>query len=161
MKIFLATLKEGVPVPVQAEYNASELDLEFVDLKYTCPLKLEGSVEKGPDVLTFQGCLTSEVKHICGRCLKEVNEPFQEPFNLYYETQGKDEIDTLEDLREVLILNHGIAYLCKEDCLGICPQCGTNRNENPCQCEEKTISNKVFSSLKKLWQKSKEDKKNG
>jgi len=29
--------------------------------------------------------------------------------------------------------------LCRPDCRGLCPQCGADRNTEPCRCEERTI----------------------
>lgn len=38
-------------------------------------------------------------------------------------------------LREQFVLAIPFAPLCREDCKGLCPQCGTDRNTAPCQCE--------------------------
>ncbi|MCG8421596.1 MAG: DUF177 domain-containing protein [Proteobacteria bacterium] len=38
-------------------------------------------------------------------------------------------------LREQLILAVPFAPLCREDCQGLCPQCGANRNCESCACE--------------------------
>ena len=37
-------------------------------------------------------------------------------------------------LRDTVLLELPLAPLCAETCLGLCPQCGTNWNESPCQC---------------------------
>ena len=74
MKLRLAEYKEGVEVAVEQEYNPADLDLEFVDLKYVGPLKLEGTVDKGEDTLSFRGHLTGNIEHICGRCLQPIKD---------------------------------------------------------------------------------------
>jgi uncharacterized protein len=33
-----------------------------------------------------------------------------------------------------LVLGLPLKPLCREECLGFCPQCGKNRNEGPCGC---------------------------
>src|SRR5438309_1375159 len=137
MKIHLPSFKENASVEVHEEYDPKPLDLEFVDLKYRKPLRLEGTVEKGPEALTFRGHLTSEVEKICGRCLKSIDFPIDQPFELFYEIKGLEDIDTTDDLREVLILNHGLSFVCREDCKGLCPHCGINLNEQQCECEKK------------------------
>lgn len=38
-------------------------------------------------------------------------------------------------LREQFVLAVPFAPLCREDCAGLCPQCGTNKNTGACQCE--------------------------
>lgn len=134
MKIAVARLREGHPEKVHQTYDPKALDLEFVDLRYAAGLVLDGSVEKTMNVLTFRGKMTSRVLHICGRCLKEVGEEIDRPFELVYDVKGREEVDTLDDLREILILDHPIRYLCDEDCRGLCPQCGADLNEGPCSC---------------------------
>lgn len=44
-------------------------------------------------------------------------------------------LDTTRILHEQLQLNVPMRTLCKEDCLGLCPTCGRNRNESTCDCE--------------------------
>ena len=134
MKIYLAHYKVGVPAALQHQFNPKELDLEFVDLKYTQDLLLDGTVEKGLDTVTFRGRLKSAIERLCGRCLKTITASVDLPFALYYETKEVEEIETLDNLREVLILDHPIAYVCKEDCKGLCPNCGVNLNETACTC---------------------------
>jgi uncharacterized protein len=42
----------------------------------------------------------------------------------------------LEDiLREQVLLLLPMQKICREDCKGICPHCGKNRNEADCQCK--------------------------
>lgn len=156
MKIHLPSFKEGVPTKVQQEYDPKHLDVEFVDLKYSQPLLLDGVVEKGPDTLTFRGHLTSEAEKICARCLTSVKDPVDEPFELFYEIKGKEDIETLNDLREVLILDHPIRFICREDCRGLCPSCGVNLNETRCHCEANRAT--PLSQLKKMWPSKKENK---
>ncbi len=134
MKIAVRTLGEGASKNVRAEYNAKELDLEFVDLTYLTQLKLDGTVEKAVDTLTFRGHMTSQVQHTCARCLKGITEDVDYPFELVYDIRGKEEVDTLDDLREILILDHPIRYLCRENCQGLCPRCGADLNQGPCPC---------------------------
>ncbi len=134
MKILTSTLRDGCPKAVHHEYDPKKLDLEFVDLSYSARLVLDGTLEKYLNTLTFRGKLTSRVNHLCARCLKGVEEPVEEPFELIYDIKGKEEVDALDDLREILILDHPIRFLCREDCRGLCPCCGKDLNEGPCPC---------------------------
>jgi uncharacterized protein len=47
-----------------------------------------------------------------------------------------ESVDLEPLLREQLILAVPYAPLCKEDCLGLCPTCGADRNLAPCHCEK-------------------------
>ena len=138
MRLRLADYKEGVLTEVQEEFDPKKLDIEFIDLKYSQSLHLSGTVEKGLETLTFRGHLTSEIEHTCGRCLKNIKELVDEPFEFFYEIKGREVIETLDDLREVLILNHPISFVCSERCRGLCPECGTDWNEAACDCAKKS-----------------------
>ncbi len=152
MKIILADYKEGIPVSVRETYDPKKLDLEFVDLKYLKPLDMNGIVEKSNDTVNFQGTLKSRIEKMCARCLRAIPSDVEKDFAFYYETTGKEVIDTIDDLRETLILDHSISFLCTDSCKGLCPHCGGNRNEKDCSCES-DVKNNVFAELKKLLKK--------
>lgn len=134
MKILTQALPEGEPREVHSEYDPKELDLEFVDLTYLEGVVLDGTVEKLRNTLTFRGSLKSRIAHTCARCLKDVPEPVNHPFEVVYDITEKQELDTLEDIREMLLLDHPIRFLCKEECAGLCAVCGVNLNEQSCSC---------------------------
>lgn len=46
-----------------------------------------------------------------------------------------DAIDLEPLLREQFVLAVPFAPLCREDCKGLCPQCGIDRNTGTCSCE--------------------------
>ncbi len=50
-----------------------------------------------------------------------------------------DELDLTSWIYEMVELELKPYVLCREDCLGLCPQCGVNRNENPCDCAAQAI----------------------
>src|SRR3989338_4950070 len=112
MRIHLADFPFDTSIDVRNRYDPKELDLEFVDLIYKSPLDLEGTVERGKDSLSFQGRLVSDVEYTCGRCLKTVMKHVDQDFQLYYDVRGLDSVDTTDDLREILMLNHPIAFVC-------------------------------------------------
>ncbi len=134
VKINISGLQDESSRAVHEEYDPKAHDLEFVDLTYLEKVVLNGVVEKFRDTLTFHGNLTSRIQHVCARCLSQVEEGIDLPFQMVYEVQGKDEIDTTEDIREMLILDHPIKFLCTENCLGLCSVCGANLNSGPCKC---------------------------
>jgi len=49
------------------------------------------------------------------------------------------EIDFTPYIWEVLILNLPERIICRDDCEGLCPVCGTNRNERDCGCREENV----------------------
>jgi len=86
----------------------------------------------------------------CDRCLAETPTPLHLEFDRIVtspEEHGEDdEIDDLSFMEgsqldvETFVYNEIIGnwpdkILCKEDCKGICPVCGQNRNERECGCD--------------------------
>lgn len=77
---------------------------------------------------------------------------------------GEDEFETLPEdatidleplLRAAVLIELPLIPLCNEDCLGLCPRCGADLNEGPCDCEsseegEDEDSNNPFAVLKSL-----------
>ena len=67
-----------------------------------------------------------------------------------------DEIDLAPPLWEELVLMAPAKFLCDDECMGLCPQCGANRNSGDCGCvsesesEEKT-GHRGFAGLKDLF----------
>ena len=51
----------------------------------------------------------------------------------------QDSVEVEDILVPELLLQVQMTYLCKEDCKGLCPICGTNRNTNDCNCESRQI----------------------
>jgi uncharacterized protein len=45
-----------------------------------------------------------------------------------------DTIDLGPLVRDAIVLDLPMAPLCREDCKGLCPQCGADRNESECSC---------------------------
>jgi uncharacterized protein len=102
--------------------------------------------------LVATGSLTATAKVGCDRCLEIFTIEFAVPVELLVikDSEVNDEFDSCiihqktgeidlhESLREASLLALPQKRLCREDCQGICPQCGTNRNQEPCQCQATT-----------------------
>jgi len=99
--------------------------------------------------------LQTRLQVACARCLEPVEEPLDTSFDLIFrpenvDTESADRAITaseteigyykgdgllLEDvLREQILLALPAKILCSADCRGLCPECGGNRNTNPCDC---------------------------
>ena len=140
--------KEGVPERLEASYDPHELDLEFVDLHYIRKVALKGTAEKIRQTVTFQGIMNSRIEQVCARCLDKIESDISAPFDLSYDIQGRETVDTTDDLRDILILGHPEQFLCTPACKGICPQCGTNLNRIQCNCQLSFKNKPVFEPLK-------------
>jgi len=64
-----------------------------------------------------------------------------------------DRVELAEMLREHIILSTPMQPLCHEECRGLCPVCGQDRNEHPCRCVEAAQKN-PFAILQERLKKS-------
>lgn len=62
-------------------------------------------------------------------------------------------LDLREAIRQNLVLALPLNTICKEDCAGLCPQCGHNLNEGPCNCVPEQHDAR-FDSLRALLEQS-------
>ncbi|MBW3556166.1 MAG: DUF177 domain-containing protein [Actinobacteria bacterium] len=79
----------------------------------------------------------------CRRCLRRVAGSLEGVVREVFEEgheEGEtyplrhDEIDLEPLARDAVLLELPQAPLCQEDCLGLCPDCGVDRNSGPCSC---------------------------
>ena len=60
-----------------------------------------------------------------------------------------DGLELNDVLREFVLLALPMQKLCNENCKGICPVCGQNRNQNECRCQNAADDNR-WAALKEL-----------
>lgn len=67
-----------------------------------------------------------------------------------------EEIDIDELILNEILVNFPAKILCQDDCKGICPVCGKNRNIEPCGCDDTVLDPRmaqfldVFNSFKEV-----------
>lgn len=100
-------------------------------------LKLSFSVASKEILVRGEMDGTREVE--CARCLRRVTQPFKEEF---FETYSNklEIIDIMFLVRQTLALTEEIRFLCSPDCKGLCPTCGKDLNEGPCDCKPQSLS---------------------
>ena len=79
----------------------------------------------------------------CRRCLRPVRSTLRAAVREIFEEHPvveetyplqHGEVDLEPMAREAVMLELPQAPLCREDCLGLCPTCGVDRNEGSCDC---------------------------
>lgn len=97
----------------------------------------------------FSGRLEGTAVGECRRCLAEAKVSVSEELQLLFAESGDDEaedsdvilipsgereLDLRPALREEWLLAVPSLALCREDCRGLCPSCGADRNTEDCTC---------------------------
>lgn len=156
---------EREPIDFELQFKPGAIDYGD-EAQQTGPLMAEGRAEvlhehRGPkDVVSdirLRGSWNGDFQVPCARCVEDVPTALKGDFDLIFRPLGVDAgpqersisaVETeigyyqkdsllLEDvLREQVLLSLPVRTLCKEDCKGLCPHCGANRNNQACSCEE-------------------------
>lgn len=119
------------------------------------PVGLEFDIHKDKDKFRLVGRVRTELDLSCSRCVEPYRFPIDVEFDQRYlpssaastETESEvedddletsyymdDQIDLGELMREQFYLALPMKPLCREDCKGLCAQCGTNLNTGTCDC---------------------------
>jgi len=123
------------------------------DVRPSGPVQVTGRLSPaGRGTLYFAGQLQGMAQAECRRCLADVSVPVADEIQFVYAeagAEGADEPDVYEfdpqagslnlapAVREQWILAVPAFALCREDCQGLCPTCGADRNLGPCACSPK------------------------
>ena len=103
-------------------------------------LQVDARFESLHDGILVSAEVTGEAVGECVRCLQEVRMPIEvdvqelfaysqdEAFD--YEVQD-DQIDLEPVVRDAVVLSLPFQPVCREDCLGLCPQCGVRLLDHP------------------------------
>jgi uncharacterized protein len=153
-------------IPFQEEFSAETLELG-PELRQSSPARVSGRatlVEEHDGAaciadIRVVGNVSTRLEMRCARCLEVVFRDVNSSFDLLYRPQGVDarpeeasicEAETeigfyqgkgllLEDvIKEQLLLSVPLRAVCREECKGLCPQCGRNRNLEACKCSNQT-----------------------
>jgi uncharacterized protein len=94
----------------------------------------------------------------CSRCLEKTELALNHEFRYFYISSDEDEeeaadrdehtvfvgeestsLDISDQIWETLVMSFPEKVLCRADCKGICPVCGSNKNHEECSCEKSAI----------------------
>lgn len=120
----------------------ADLGIEVIGVPEDSDIELNLLLQSVSEGVLASGTATVRLHGQCARCLESIEE--EETFDVqelfFYPGREMEEgesvvVDDLIDLEEVLrdavVLELPFTPLCGQDCLGLCPDCGFNRNLDP------------------------------
>jgi uncharacterized protein len=146
------------PVPIKEVFG--EIDLEDASARLLGDAALNATARRVGEITDISGRIACFAELDCSRCLVPVEREFDFEFHAAYkvsdEGTGENEIklterdldvafcpdgnvDAAELTREQILLALPERIYCREDCQGLCPKCGINKNLERCDCIEKDI----------------------
>ena len=118
--------------PVTTAVGLAGLNGVAAEIPSSAPVDVDLVLERVPEGIVVRGTLSADWTAACSRCL----EPVAGRVSVHVETYllEDDVIDLEPMVRDALLLELPLAPLCRDDCAGLCPTCGANRNDEPCDC---------------------------
>ena len=155
LRIDVRELEWG-PRSLKAGLTARQLNLDEGQVRVAGEVAVHLTAERqSQGGVRVQGELGVEMEMTCARCLEALSRPMTAHFNQYYQSNAHhsltgeialqtkdmevgfftgDFIDVSDIVREQILLSLPMKPLCQEDCRGLCPACGQNRNRDLCRC---------------------------
>lgn len=136
---------ENAKIKFEHSLDLSELEV-YGAYPFSAPVKLTGTVENQNMVVMLRYRAEVEYSRACDRCLEMAVRRFDYSFE--HVLSARDDGDQSDELilvpdfrldieevaREDILLELPIKHLCSQDCAGLCPKCGCNRNIEKCGC---------------------------
>ncbi|MFQ6091916.1 MAG: DUF177 domain-containing protein [bacterium] len=149
MKIDMFSLTEGENRFHFVEDSAI-LDLPE-ELGAQTSVEVNAGVTKRGTHFMLRGEVLCTLNMECSRCLEPFQYPLRAPLEAVYTLAGEggnhgeegefirishadQSVDLIEMVREAILLAGPFKPLCREECKGLCPRCGTNLNRGQCDC---------------------------
>ncbi|MBQ1050690.1 DUF177 domain-containing protein [Micromonospora sp. C51] len=136
----LRTVERVVPAP-------SDLGVELIGVPEGADLDLDLRMESVSEGVLVSGTVSGPIRGECGRCLREINDSVTVTIQeLYAYENSTTDVTTEEDevgrmqgdlidlepaLRDAVVLALPNNPLCRQDCPGLCPECGVHRDDLP------------------------------
>ncbi len=162
MKIDLTRTKDAIGESFSFEISEVLPDFEYNGTTYRIiqPVIVSGFYQPGETELMVTAEISACLAAPCDRCVTEtevaVDAAMAEVFSLIdseetYLFAGNDLVID-KAVMDNIVLNMPMHVLCSEDCRGLCPHCGKDRNKENCDCEtEKNKANSPFAALDGLF----------
>jgi DUF177 domain-containing protein len=150
LRVDIRDLSRG-PVRTDGRLEPDDPSFEGLDLGLSGPVLVDGQLQAtGDGEYLWRGHIHGVVRGECRRCLTDVLDEVDidvdaavfstdpdaaDDPDFYPIAERASHIDVTDVVREELALAAQTdLLLCREDCAGLCPQCGADLNAGPCAC---------------------------
>jgi uncharacterized protein len=121
----------------------ADLGITVIGVPRGSPVELDLRLESVVEGVLVTGSATVEVRGECVRCLGEISDELEVDIQELYVYPGVEADDDLASrlegdlidleplLRDEVVLDLPFQPLCRDDCSGLCIECGADLNDNP------------------------------
>jgi uncharacterized protein len=110
------------------------------DVRPAGPIHYNVLARKVSGQLLVTGSLAVDMAFRCSRCAEGFSRRILAPdFDCAAEIAAEAEsVDLTGEIRETILLALPNYPVCRDECKGLCAQCGANLNRGPCGCRSRT-----------------------
>lgn len=157
--------QSGGSLPVQIRVDHPDELVEQVPFVPGVPLVVEGTVTNTGKGYLVDCVIRAELELECARCLRRYTWPLEINLCERYlaEDEGNahapvdeesvddddaplethtfrgDHLDLTEAVRDHVVVSIPMKPVCRDDCKGICSQCGKDLSEGECECSDEPV----------------------
>ena len=163
-------MKAPVGTSLVNDFHEEDIQLDD-DIEVIGPIDGHVRMRRTNQGLLVDGWVELTLELSCNRCLKTFEQPmhvdFEEQFyptvdvisgmpldpfdeDEIFPIDARHEVDLTEAVRQNVLLALPMVTICREDCKGLCPQCGQDLNLGSCECKPEVDAR--LSVLKQLLQ---------
>jgi uncharacterized protein len=163
-------MKAQVGASFEADIDEDNVQLDE-DIQVIGPIHGHVRMRRTNQGLLVDGWVDVTVELACNRCLEQFEQRLHMTFiEQFYPTvdvitgialppfdetevfpiDDHHHVDLTEAIRQHVLLELPMFAICREDCAGLCPQCGHNLNLGPCECQPEVDAR--FNVLQRLLQ---------
>ncbi|CUU46477.1 YceD family protein [Clostridium beijerinckii] len=163
MKVQISDIISGKDRSKKIDYtfDAPQFDFEGDIIKPIKPCEVVGKIASDGDILILNAKIKTDLEMICSRCLDTFIYPIdidiEERFTTNRDSDDDEAIVVMDDVLDIteivessIISTLPIKRVCKNDCKGLCQECGCNLNHNSCSCQKEDVDIR-FEALKGLF----------
>ena len=154
-----------------------QFEINQQDCSLSDDVKVKGRLVRLEQDVSFAGELQATLQLACTRCLKLFPYNVKTGIKIHFIPRGKDpspgneieiketdieqeiyeggQVDLIGPVRDQILLEVPLMHLCREDCKGICSECGNDLNSNQCECQNEGQIDPRLAVLKNIKDKLK------
>lgn len=150
----------GQEYPFSADVEIEEMDVLGDSVSFT-DIAVKGTLVGTGETVGIEAAVTATVTSRCARCLEEAKLDVAADMKVEFARQPDPDnpdqysfeastVDLTEAVKDALLLEIPLRFLCSEDCKGLCPKCGINLNTGSCSCQEGDDEMNPFAALRSI-----------
>lgn len=167
MKLDITSIMKnnGGTIAVHVQDTLEDLETDFGAVSFKSPVDFSGSVTNNNGIFVLKGLARISYETFCDRCGKrikreldvDIDEGMIEKSGIVDDTEDLDDdrftfsgstLDLDRVLTDYILTNTPTSHKCREDCPGLCPECGSEINGESCGCGGTDSIDSRFDALK-------------